>query len=49
MLTRLVELLYHDESLVVTPALRAVGNIVTGKIRFHIHDLSLQFLNLDVS
>ena len=49
MLPRLVELLYHDESLVVTPALRAVGNIVTGKICFHSHELNLQFPNLDVS
>ena len=49
MLPRLVELLYHDESLVVTPALRAVGNIVTGKIRCHSHKLNLQFPNLDVS
>ena len=29
--TRLVELLGHSEVLVVTPALRTVGNIVTGK------------------
>ena len=28
--TRLVELLGHSEVLVVTPALRTVGNIVTG-------------------
>mgnify|MGYP001797478697 CR=1 FL=1 len=29
-LPRLVQLLYHDDSLVVTPTLRTVGNIVTG-------------------
>ena len=30
---KLVELLGHAEVLVVTPALRAVGNIVTGLLR----------------
>ena len=31
-IAKLVELLGHAEVLVVTPALRAVGNIVTGKL-----------------